>query len=769
MIGKPRTALLGASAIVLSWLAAGGAWAEAQPAPAPAAPAASGDSTTLGEVIVTAQRRSENLQRVPIAVTAFNAESLERQQVTSALDVARTVPNMFASNNVGQASANVYYIRGLGQTQSFPTFEPQVATYVDDIYLGRQNANNLALFGVEQVQVLRGPQGTLFGRNSTGGAILITLQHPKSTFGGMAEASYGSWNRFTGRASVDIPLSDSFHTRTSAFGITDDGYVRNLTTGEHLNATKSWGVREALSWTPTDHLSWDGAVDFSRNDAANVLNLPGDPGIHGAHRIAYTGFRTDTPALKPYLTGYKSTLGQGVLVRSWGAVSNFKIVNDAGVLNLITGFRGLQQDTAVDFPLLALGPAVPFDQGPTGQFALAQALKSYQYSQEVKWSGDIGRLKYTTGLFGFYETNRNNFGAVANLGPLFGLPFFAAPLTDEYTKNDTRSVAVYAQGDYSLTEALTLTLGGRFTHEVKTLKASPNAPSGFSTAQIIAAGYKTKLKTDQFTPRVAVQYQVNPQVMLFASATRGFQGGGWNGLAFNAQTFNDFGPETVWSYETGFRTETPDRKLRFNANLFYLDTRHYQLLSDLATAGSFVTNNAADMHSYGAEFELTWRPMEDLNINANVGLQHAKYLNPSPLVTAQQASCRAKPGAANPACGAGIVDFSGNLAPPTYVPKFTFAGTASYDFHLSQFVLTPTVGFQYFARQAVGTEGTPESFQKAYNLLDLSLQLKPEHGPWALTAECKNCGKTDYRTTYLFGYNYWNVPGTWDVRVSYNF
>ena len=158
---------------------------------------ASTNTDALAEVTVTAQRRAENLQNVPISVTNFTPAQLATQQIVTTQDLEREVPNMFAANNVGQASANVYYIRGLGQTQTFPTFEPQVGTYVDDVYISRQNANNFALFGVQSVQVLNGPQGSLFGRNSVGGAIVVTLEKPGHDFGGNVEASYGSIGDFS--------------------------------------------------------------------------------------------------------------------------------------------------------------------------------------------------------------------------------------------------------------------------------------------------------------------------------------------------------------------------------------------------------------------------------------------------------------------------------------------------------------------------------------------------------------------------------------------
>jgi iron complex outermembrane receptor protein len=153
------------------------------------------DKAGLEEVTVTAQRRSQNLQNVPIAVTALSAKDIRQQQVNETSDLPRLVPNMFANNVTGTGSGNVYFLRGLGQTESFPTFDPQVGTYVDDIYIGRESGSNFGLFDISQIQVLRGPQGTLFGRNSTGGAIVITTQKPAQDFGGSLDVGYGAYNR----------------------------------------------------------------------------------------------------------------------------------------------------------------------------------------------------------------------------------------------------------------------------------------------------------------------------------------------------------------------------------------------------------------------------------------------------------------------------------------------------------------------------------------------------------------------------------------------
>ena len=783
-VGRGVSLLMGVSLGVLGGMGCCAAMGQTSPAappqpPASASPASdAGATSTLQEVVVTAQRRSENLQNVPIAVTSFSAASLATQQIASTLDLGREVPNLFASNNVGQASANVYYIRGLGQTQSFPTFEPQVGTYVDDIYIARQNANNFALFGVDQIQVLNGPQGTLFGRNSTGGAILVTLQKPGKDFGGDVQLGYGSFNGFTGRASVDMPLGDQVRTRLSAFGVTNDGYVQDLTTHQTLNATHDVGVREAVTLLPKNvsNLTWDMAVDYERNDAANLLNQPSvDGGANGSNRISYSGFTTQGGALAPYLTGSKAAFGQGAVVTSYGFTSNIKLnFGSTGTLNLISGFRGLGQDLGADFPAVSLGPLATADAVPTGEITLAQSLRSSQYSQEVKWTSQVGeRFNYTAGIFYLFETNRTTYGQVLGLAPAV-----AFPLNDQFFKNQNISEAAYAQGDFKITPKLTLTFGGRFTHEIKTVLATPNAPQlGYDTADIQAAGYSTHLDANEFTPRVALQYQVDPQVMVFASATRGFQGGGWNGLTgANPKDFNSFGPETVWSYETGFRSQTPDRKLRVNATAFYENVDNYQLLSDNPATASFDTSNAANLEAYGLEGTITWKPIERLTLSTNLSAIRALYFGQSGLIKTQQQACIAGTTAS---CDSGIVRADGSLATPVYTPPFSASTTATYVFGLEKFTVTPSLSVQYVAREwfdTANTEGSASSFptpsggrDKARTLIDFGVTFAPRNLPLTVTAECKNCTQVDYGVADLLGYDYFNQPGTWDVSVSYKF
>lgn len=731
-------------------------------------------SNILETITVTAQRYAQNLQDVPISVTAFTPRQLGVQQITSTKDLAAYVPNMFAANNVGQSSANVYYIRGLGQTQAFPTFEPQVATYIDGIYIGRQNANNFALFGVKSVQVLNGPQGTLFGRNSTGGAVVVTLQQPRHNFSGDAQIAYGQLGNslsdfYTAQASVNIPVSSKILTRTSVYGITDNGYVTDLTTHQRLNSRNNFGVREAVTLLPTTGVRWNLSADYERNNAANVLNQPGPNGS----RISYSGFSVVGGALRPYVTGPKGNYGQGVIVSSYGVDSHLNLDIGRGTLEFITGYRGLHQGLAVDYAAPVLGPLPVADAVPTGEITLDQDLHSYQVSQEIKWHDIVGtRLTYTAGVFAYYERNHNDYAQVLGLGKTL-----AFAINDQYFSNDTTSLAAYAQGSYKVTKSLTVTLGGRVTNEIKGVTARPNQPGlGYDTAQIQAAGYPTHLKTTQFTPRLAVQYHFGSNLMVFASATKGFQGGGWNGLTgTNPVDFNSFRPETVWSYETGWRA-TPTDRLRVNATFFYEDVKNDQLLYDNPHTDSFDTSNGAGMYGYGAEMSVEWRPTDRLTLRANISSIKAAYYDPAPVVRKQQAECLA--GVAS-SCSAGIVRQNGALATPVFTPALDATVDGSYLLRFNGFTLTPYLAIHHLSSEWFDTANTPGpaiaypgngGMNPALTLIDASVTFAdPAHLPFTVTAGCRNCTMRNYGVGNLLGLDYFNTPGMWNIRLNYAF
>jgi iron complex outermembrane receptor protein len=749
------------------------------------------DNGKLEEVVVTAQRRSQNLQNVPIAVTALSAKDIAVQQVNDTSDIPRLVPNMFANNNVGTGTGNVYFLRGLGQTESFPTFDPQVGTYVDDIYIGRESGNNFGLYDVSQIQVLRGPQGTLFGRNSTGGAIVITLAKPAPDFGGYLDVGYGAYNRVFGRGSVDLPISPDILTKFSFYGIRDDGYVKDLTTGDRLNAHDDWGVRESVTLAPHNlsNVTWNLSADLSHTAYNADQNTPVD-----GQRISYSGFG-DLSAPVAVIGGAAavadfdkilkqnfSGLGNGEDFKSGGFMSNIQVDFDAGKLNIISGIRDQSQISANDFPFpSASGAIVPYDQNELGQFGIVLNSSDIQYSQELKWTGKLGDFfTYTAGGFYLYEENSSDFIETLTVpaGPKSVFGFELSPA--EHFHNTTQSQAVYAQGDYKIIDPLTFTIGARLTHEDKAYNVNGAGYNDgalalgptYDTADVLAAGNRTKLTTDQLTPRFALEYHIMPELMTFASATRGFQGGGWNSLSAAADTVTAFGPETLWTYEGGVRYRTPDQKLQANADIFYNDVHNYQLITLGPGTANFVTENAAGMHAYGFEADLAYKPIPDLTFSGNLGLEQGHYVDPSTATQLQQKTCIAGLQTGNAAeqgdCSQGIVNAAGRLAPPENFPPVTFTLRSVYEYDWGRLHIEPNIAVQFSGTSHVDTQGSLAGISPPHYLLDFGTNFRFHQSPWSLTAECENCTNQKYETSLLF-VKYYSIPGIWDLKLRRSF
>jgi iron complex outermembrane recepter protein len=245
----------------------------------------------LEEVLVTAERREASVQDVPVAVSAYGEELIENLQLDDTLDLINVVPNMFGGNNTGLATANMYYIRAQGNDESISTFDPPVGTYVDDVYITRQNANNFALFDVERIEVLRGPQGTLYGRNTTGGAISVVMKKPGDTMQGFAEVGIGNYGKHLVRASIDLPLSDTLLSKISVFDTADDGYLKNTVNGEKYNNSDMTGVRVALRALLSDTMTYDISVDTTDIEATAIHGF-----LDGDDRVSTSRITSGLPA-----------------------------------------------------------------------------------------------------------------------------------------------------------------------------------------------------------------------------------------------------------------------------------------------------------------------------------------------------------------------------------------------------------------------------------------------------------------------------------------
>jgi len=764
------------AAIALSLLAASGA-----------ARAQSSDGG-LEEVLVTAQRRAEAIQDVPIAITALTGAQLERLNVGDTLDLVKLVPNAFASNNTGLGTANVYSIRGLNNTESIATFDPPVGTYVDDVFIARQNANNFAFFDVERVEVLRGPQGTLFGRNTTGGAVNVILKKPGAEFGGYAEVGFGQFNRRTARFSIDMPASETVLTKLSAYYAEDDGYVWNTTTGEKINADDNQGVRFALRWLPSDSLTWDIAADYIDQSYMNILN--GEVAGSGDEaRISRTGMRTDTAATRGIFVNDKQNFPLGNEVKSTSITSNIGWDTGLGTFNFITGWRSLEQDFALDF---FNGPLTP-----TGAFTIANHGEHDQFTQEIKLTGQAldERLDYVVGAYWFDEENETDlaqlFAIRGNLPfpgftpfPQYGVTVINSQYYDRTMFNDGEALAFYGQMDFDILDTLTLTAGIRWTDEEKTIAYTPNAnpkappANQWDTDDLRAAGIPTKQSTDEWTPRVALRWAPNEDLNFFASATNGFKSGGWNARNVNVVEAQPFGPETVWSYEIGMRSDWLDNRLRLNLTAFMSDVEDFQLPSAFVppTGGIvFITRNFADLDVEGIEAEFNWVPIDGLNVFVTAGWQDGEYSNLDPSIVAQQAQCQAQiaaglPVAQRTACTRGIVDPNGNIADPVRLPDYTITAGASYTFALGGGGMQLTPGFfvQDVGGYNVGTSGEAIGLSDGYTTWNAGITLaNPENG-WSLQANCDNCSNELIIASVLAGQQYFQTPRTWMMRFKYD-
>lgn len=723
-------------------------------------------SMIMEEIVVTAQRREQLLQDVPVAVTAYNAQQLERLQVTETLDITRLVPNFIGQNNTGLGTANVYSIRGLNNTESIATFDPPVGTYIDDIYVARQNANNFQLFDTDRIEVLRGPQGTLFGRNTTGGAVRVMLKKPSEERGGFAEAGFGEYDRYLVRGSVDLPINDRVLTKFSAYWIDDDGYVDNLTTGETLNGQESFGVRGAVRFLVSDSLTWDLAIDYIEDDQANQFNIK-----DGSSRISRSGLSQSGSPLAGLVTGKKQFFSQGNEVESLSIYSTMDWdVAGLGTVSFITGWRDMEQKFALDFLSIPNLPFPPFSPLPTGAFTITNDGKHEQLSQEIKLAGNLGdRIDYVAGVFYLDEDNRTDFADI----------LFGGVLADRILDNKTKTWAAYLQGDLSLTDQLTLTAGIRWTDEEKKIGFRDNQPVGDATdltsANMVAFGIPLRETQKLATPRLALQYALDDDLNFYVSATRGFKSGGWNARGTAPQLLTPFGPEKVWSYEGGMRWDV-SANLRLNVTAFYTDVSDFQLPSAFedpeTSAIVFITQNFADLEIKGLEFEMLATPTENLTLLAAVGLQNGKYRNIDPSVQQQAADC--KSGDDTSGCGRGIVSLFGDIAAPVRTPDYTATIGGNYVWRLnSDLSLIPSAYLYAIGNHNITTNGVTETgvngILDGYATLTASLTLESEAQAWRASIECKNCNDRTMPVSILANQTYLQDPRTWMVKFRKDF
>jgi iron complex outermembrane recepter protein len=291
-----------------------------------------GGAPVLTEITVTAQRTAASLQDVPISVTALGAEDIQRQQITSTLDVISKVPNLVGSNNVGLGSATAFFLRGVGQDESLSTSDPAVGTYVDGVYIARQINNNSYLYDVDRIEVLRGPQGTLYGRNTSGGAVKVMTTRPGDQLAGYVDLSYGDYDSYAARGMINAPISDTLSFRLNGFVLgQDEGYIRNLTTGEEIWAPEGYGARAQLRFRPNDDVDFTLAVEYADEEGTGLTG---------------SDFNRNTD--RDYFTVVSGLPGQFAETDQIGVTLGGTFMLGSVTVESITGWRDLNQRFLLD-------------------------------------------------------------------------------------------------------------------------------------------------------------------------------------------------------------------------------------------------------------------------------------------------------------------------------------------------------------------------------------------------------------------------------------
>jgi iron complex outermembrane receptor protein len=591
-------------------------------------------SAQIEEVVVTARRREERLQDAPVAVTALSAQALQNRGVDSVDQIAKFAPSIrfdgAAALSGGNYNATVF-IRGVGQNDFAIYSDPGVGTYVDGVYYARSIGGTLDAFDVSSIQVLRGPQGTLFGKNTIGGAVVITTAQPGDAFGGKIEATTGSLNRFDLKGYVDIPLGEKVSARLSAARLTRDGYGKRLLTGDDLGDRNATAARAQLRWEASDTVTVALSADYTRarehSAPQKLLVIGAAPGFAigpfmanfntfvapglgitapNGQKTLNTSFLTDDPY---------TTYGTGPNINNldlWGVSGTIDWNLGAVTFKSITAVRGLKATFARD------GDNTPFTYRETFNHDV-QA----QYSQEFQLSGQSfdNRLTWVTGAYVFKERGTDSGYALLapGLAPGASPPPYS-PSAAIYTRVNATTYAVFAQGSYSLTDRLSATVGARFNRDEKdyTLDHHRRRDGG------VIAQLDKSASWNSFTPKVGLEFKATPDVLLYASAGKGFKSGGFNARPLNdASEVTQYDPETLLTYEAGAKTAWFDRRLILNVAGYFSDYQDIQVTVN-QTPRNFVAN-AAGGEVKGVEIELQARPTAHWALNFGLGRMDAKY------------------------------------------------------------------------------------------------------------------------------------------------
>lgn len=580
-------------------------------------------TTADEEIVVTARRTEETLQSVPASVSAFSERALERIQATDTTGLQGAVPNLNIVQGRGSSNSTNIYIRGIGQPDALQTFDPAVGVYVDDVYYSRIRGTQLDLLDLERVEVLRGPQGTLYGKNTIGGALKVVTRKPGQDFRGSAGIAAGSYGQLELKLAASGPVSDTIAAGFAVMHARRDGYIEDAVLDRDYNDKNTIAARGSIAYTPSDRFRLDMSVDYSRDDASLTVGQP----LNSLTYLIGGGTALALP-LNPDPDNYKfvgrttPTLPNSTKLQHWGTHGTATFdVNDAVTLKSITAYRNLKTTDYVDID------ATQLELGDV----LVDVAQN-QFSQEFQFAYTGERLQAVGGIYYLKENISSHQEAYADdlIGPLLGNPTFTRTVDDHL---ETKSYAAYANASLEIVDNLRVSGGVRYTREEKdyfrTTSTFSSSPLLRSVTPFIFARQGV---WKDVSPMASIDYRFNDETMIYARYSKGFKSGGFNGRANSPTESTAYEPEEATSYEAGFKTRIASQ-LRLAATVFHNDYKDFQArvsgldldpITNLPAARLSVLN-AGKLRIRGAELEANWTPIGGLMLDAQIGYLDAKY------------------------------------------------------------------------------------------------------------------------------------------------
>jgi iron complex outermembrane recepter protein len=702
----------------------------------------------LEEIIVTARKRVESLQDISQSVSALSAAEIDASFARDIRDLEGMAPNLIIDRiGAGPGVAGIS-IRGVTHQDLEKSFDPAVGVVLDGIFLGTNTGQELQIFDMERIEVLRGPQGTLFGRNSIGGVINVTRTDPTGELGAKLRGTYGDYERLDLEAVVNFPIMEdtlagklNYVSREQ-----DEGFAKNIETGEDVPQTDYLSYGIDLQWAPTDELIVDYHYQRQEDDgdtgATSNISQPGDLLCFGFGRC---GKSLTEPELGIGVVDQNFSNEQFLELDAHTLEVNWELGDDY-VLTYLYGNRESEEGTNQDF-----------DSTNIDFFSTLRLQEYEQDSHELRLAGTVSdALQFTLGGYLWdseYQLDQTTFFLLPVISPL---P--EGTVNRQFTQQDTEAWAVFFEADYAFTDSLILTVGGRYTTEEKTFRsrAAAEIPGlGLLPATFDIFDTPTNEEWTEFTPKVSLAWHTTDDIMLYGTYSEGFRSGGMNGRAASAETASlIYDPEFVEMFEAGMKSSWMDNRIQFNAAVFYqtYDDKQEELVVPSPTAGQeTITVNAAEATMQGIEIETRALITQNWLVSLNVGILDAEY---DTFVSERI-----------PGVPADLSYLDMRRA-----PDYTYALNTSYDIDLGGGTATLQAVYRYKDDMATTFLNEPFGIAEGHGLLDASASYQYEN--WNVRVFGRNLTDEDEVNSALsvgglFSFQARRAPRTWGVQVTW--